>query len=253
MMIAMLASFSLVVLLAGVAFLFRNSIRVWVHSKYGLRMFESLESNKSEANKIFDAYVSYSQGDDLFVRQVLAPELEAGKERYRLCLHHRDLPVSNNSSDTVLRSSQAAQRTVILLSNNFIKTEWARFDYKSGLLQAVNGTGSKKVVFIVLGSLEGPLLDPSLRLLLKNNIVLHWGEQMFWEKFKYSLPDRSERGNAAAEPQTPTYYSGSTRSNSLRESRAGSNSTSSMVYSVYNNHAARRGDLQGHRNIALHI
>ena len=57
LMIATLASFALILLLALVLFLFRHSLRVWIHSKYGVRVFESLES-KIETGKLFDAYTT---------------------------------------------------------------------------------------------------------------------------------------------------------------------------------------------------
>merc|ERR1712029_4851 len=80
-------------------------------------------------------------------------------------------------------------------------TEWSRYDYKSGLLQAINN-GNKKVIFVLLGNIESSLLDPNLRLLLKNNIVLQWGDSLFWEKMKYSLPDQQK-----AQPQAQAYSS----------------------------------------------
>merc|ERR1712241_428584 len=204
LMIATLASFAVIILLAMIIFFFRNPIRVWVHSKYGVRVFESLES-KMEAGKLFDAYLSYSAADEMFVRQVMCGELEVGSN-YRVCLHHRDLPGSTVLSDTVIRASEAAQRTIVIVSPNFIKTEWSRYDYKSGLLQAVNN-GTKKVIFVILGNIDNSLLEPNLRLLLKNNIVLQWGDGLFWEKLKYSLPDQTQQ----AQPQVPgSTYSGST-------------------------------------------
>ena len=200
LMIATLASFTLILLLALGLFLFRHSLRVWIHSKYGVRVFESLEC-KLESGKLFDAYISYSPGDDVFVRQVLAHDLEVGS-KYRVCLHHRDLPNNTVVSDTVVRAGEAAQRTIVVLSPNFLKTEWARYDFKSGLLQAVN-QGSKKVIFVLVGSLDSCQLDPNLRLLLKNNIVLQWGDSLFWEKMRYSLPDQQQAQAQVA----PTYSS----------------------------------------------
>ena len=229
LMIATLASFAIIIIAILLIFAFRNSIRVWVHSKYGVRVFESLESKSSDAgNKLFDAYISYSVQDDMFVRQVISAELEMTSS-YRLCLHHRDLPASNNVADTVIRAAEAAERTLIILSNNFVKNEWSRYDYKSGLLQAVNN-GSKKLIFVILGNIELGMMDPNLRLLLKNNIVLQWGDGLFWEKLKYSLPDQQQ-----AVPQTPgSVYSTYSRPSTLQHHQFNKN-------------------LHGQVNAALHI
>jgi len=205
LMIAVLASFALVVLISLVMFVYRHSIKVWIHSKYGVRVLNNNDITNVEAGKLFDAYVSYSPGDDLFVRQVLSPELELNNQ-YRACLHHRDLPSNTVMSDTVVRATDAAHRTIVVLSNNFIKTEWSRFDYKSGLHQALS-SANKKVVFVILGEIEGHLLDPDLRLFLKTNIVLQWGDSLFWQKLKYSLPDHQK-----AQPQAANIHTYRTQS-----------------------------------------
>ena len=225
LMVATLASFAFLLLISLTAFACRDNIRVWLHSRYGLRVFESLEC-KAEAGKLFDAFVSYSPGDELFVRQVVAAELEQAG-RYRVCLHHRDLPSNTLQSDTVVRASEAAQRTIVILSQNFIKTEWSRFDYKSGLLQAVNN-GSKKVIFVLLGNLESAQLDPNLRLLLKNNLALQWGDSHFWSKLRYALPDLTRQD---AEPQSAGPASG---------------------YSSYRPQLAGK-QLHGQVNVAMHM
>ena len=225
LMVATLASFAFLLLISLTAFACRDNIRVWLHSRYGLRVFESLEC-KAEAGKLFDAFVSYSPGDELFVRQVVAAELEQAG-RYRVCLHHRDLPSNTLQSDTVVRASEAAQRTIVILSQNFIKTEWSRFDYKSGLLQAVNN-GSKKVIFVLLGNLESAQLDPNLRLLLKNNLALQWGDSHFWSKLRYLLPDLTRQD---AEPQPAGPASG---------------------YSSYRPQLAGK-QLHGQVNVAMHM
>ena len=38
--------------------------------------------------------------------------------------------------DAIVQAADASRRTVLVLSEHFLKVEWARFDYKSGLHQA---------------------------------------------------------------------------------------------------------------------
>ena len=68
-------------------------------------------------------------------------------------------------------------------------------------------------------------LDPNLRLLLKNNIVLQWGDALFWEKMRYSLPDLQQ-----AQPQTPV-----------------------SSFPSYRPHSQQPKQLQGSVNHALHM
>jgi hypothetical protein len=208
---ATLSSFAIVLVLLLTTFIYRNTLRVWIHAKYGVRIFDSkdLESSNQAATKgdgkIFDAFISYSPKDDIFAREILAAELEnessVGTESSssddcvmpppgrRVCLYHRDLPgASQFVADTILQATEASKRTILILSENFLKSEWSRYDYKSGLHQAFR-VGRKKLIVIILGNVAPRDLDPDLRLYLKTSTVLHWGEKMFWEKLRYELPD----------------------------------------------------------------
>jgi len=213
---ATLASFALVLLAMLAAFVYRHTLRVWLHSKYGLRVFDgnhtsacdddedtgTLESGSSgsvnqqqpQHPRFYDVYISYSPKDDRLVRDELAAELErpasSGRSPYRVCLHHRDVLSSNAYvADAVVQASAASRRTVVVLSANFLRSEWSRFDYKSGLHQALRSAGRRKLVVILLGDVSARDLDPDLRLYLKTSIVLQWGDRLFWEKLRYALPD----------------------------------------------------------------
>lgn len=176
MLVATLASFSIILLILLAVFIYRHNLPVWIHSKYGVRVFDNLEveSAANESEKMFDAFISYSPKDDMFLRQVLAPDLKhgSGSRQYKLCLYHRDLPANTIVADTIVQASEASKRTVIVLSENFLKSEWSRYDYKSGLHQALR-SGRKKLIVIMLGDIQGRDIDPDLRLHLKANIVLN--------------------------------------------------------------------------------
>ena len=200
LLLATLACFAVVAILVICLFVYRHEMRVWLHSKYGVRFFQRIDA-VADSEKIFDAFISYSAKDDVFVRQVLAPELELGRtvlgmspttppsQSYRLCLFYRDLPVQAYLADTLVQATEASKRLVLILSENFLKSEWSRYDYKSGLHQALRSCVHNKLIVIVLGDIAGRDLDPDLRLYLKSSLVLHWGDKHFWDKLRYALPD----------------------------------------------------------------
>jgi Leucine-rich repeat (LRR) protein len=192
---ATLAGFAVLAFLVILVFIYRDEVRVWLHSHYGVRFFQRIDDIDA-SDKIFDAFLTYSAKDDPYIRQILAPELEHGlsSHQYKLCLFYRDLPVQAYLAETIVQASDASRRTIIVLSENFLKSEWSRYDYKSGFHQALR-TGRNKVIVIVLGNVESRDIDPDLRLYLKTSIVLYWGDGHFWEKLKYALPDVDKKAN----------------------------------------------------------
>ena len=245
---ATLASFAVVLLILLAAFVYRNTLRVWIHSKYGVRVFEKNDPESAEAQegasdgKLFDAFITYSPKDDVFAREIIASELEQGDEPYRTCLYHRDLPGNQYVADTICQATEVSRRTVLVLSENFLKSEWSRYDYKSGLHQALRA-GRKKLIVIVLGDVASRELDPDLRLYMKNSVVVHWGEKLFWERLRFALPDVKANANSAAQrakshSPNSTVVSSMSDSEQLYQPRYATISESALVN---NNMAAAAG------------
>lgn len=178
--------FAAVVLIVLLIVIFRNEMRLWVFSRYGVRLFARHDADADET-KLFDAFVSYSSKDENFVAHVLAPELECGRLQYTLCLHYRDFPVGSYVSDTIVEAVESSHRTILVLSENFIKSEWCRFEFKSAYHQALKDR-RRRLIVILLGEIAQRDLDPDIRLYLKTNTYLQWGDKLFWEKLRYALP-----------------------------------------------------------------
>ncbi|XP_043217044.1 toll-like receptor Tollo [Amphibalanus amphitrite] len=175
------------VVVAVVVYIFWHEMRVLAYAKYGVRMFTGARA-EAESDKLFDAFVSYSAKDEPFVVDVLARALETDEPSFRLCLHHRDLAVRAYVADTIVHAIESSRRTVVVLSDHFVRAEWSRCEVKSALHQALSGRQGRLIVIIV-GAVPTRELDPDLRLYLKTSPVLHWGDTLFWEKLKFELPD----------------------------------------------------------------
>lgn len=192
LLIGAIASVSIMVLLILLLVNFRHSIRMWMKgskSTSGDRMMSPSPSQGSSnaedscgGSKLFDAYISYSVRDSLVVSQLLASQMEPYT---RVCLHHRDLPThSAHLADSVTRVADASKKIIIILSQNYLETEWTRLDYKTGLLRSVStaasainggiggGGASKHILFLVVGPINLNMLDPTLRVLMNTGEVL---------------------------------------------------------------------------------
>ena len=165
----------------------RNKIRVYVYAKHGVRLFYKKDLDE-DSNKVYDAFVSYSSKDEVFVTQILAPELERGSPSYKLCLHYRDFPVGTLVTESIESAVESSKRTVLILSDNFIKSEWRQFEFRSAHHEVLRDR-RRRLIVILLGEVSPGDLDPDLRLYLKTNTWLRWGDTNFWHKLKFAMPD----------------------------------------------------------------
>lgn len=195
-----------IVLVCGI-FMYRKELRVWIYSRCGLRMCYKTTAFENE-DRLFDAYVSYSVKDDAFVRQMLAPGLEQGEPAYRLCLHYRDFNVSAYVADTIVEAVESSRRTIVVLSKNFLQSEWCRFEFKSALHEVLKDR-RRRMIVILLGDIPQRDLDPDIRLYLKTNTCIEWGDRLFWQKLKFAMPDIKKslyRSSTRRLPRVPPLY-----------------------------------------------
>jgi hypothetical protein len=183
---ACLVVFIVIFLVTTLAFIFRNDVSLWIHSRYGVRIFG--DNSEADDDRLYDAYMVYSVKDDEFVSQVIASNLE--RSGYTLCLHYRDLHVVSPSylTDSILGASDAARRIILVLSLSFLQNEWERPPLRAALQACLERTRARRSKVILLLTTDlGP--DPELQLLLKACKVITWGEKRFWEKLRYAMPD----------------------------------------------------------------
>ena len=181
----------LVLVLTIISVVYRKEVSVWFYSRYGVRL-QGRSAASREEEKLFDCFISYSKKDEAFVTQILAPELEYGNPPFRLCLHYRDLPVASGYlSDAIVEAMEASRRSILVISENFLKNEWCRYEFKSAHLEVLRTNQRHKLILIFIGKINAKDFDPDIRFWLKTSTFLQWGEKMFWEKLRYAMPDVS--------------------------------------------------------------
>lgn len=196
--IATLVTVLVFLLCCTTCFFYRNKLQMWCYSRFSIRSFcRQTYFDKNDRDKLFDAFVSYSLRDEVFVLEELAPILENGNSSYKLCLHYRDFPEEGLISDTILQAIDSSRRTILILSKNFIKTEWCHFDFKSAYHQMLC-TRPRKLIVILIGDMQQQKLDPDIRYYLKANTYLCWNDKFFWEKLKCMLPNGSRKKQNSA-------------------------------------------------------
>ncbi|CAH1243046.1 TLR4 [Branchiostoma lanceolatum] len=160
---------------------YRGFLQVWLYMKCGWR-FDPIDDGD---DKTYDAFISYSSRDELVVIRELAPGLE--ERGFNLCLHYRDFPVGACIATTIIETVEASRRTIILLSQNFVDSEWCALEFKAAHRQVLEDRRNR-IVVIVLDDLELQNVDKDLQFYLKTNTYLKWGDPWFWSKLCYALP-----------------------------------------------------------------
>ena len=185
------------VLFVGIAiFLFRRctakSPCLWIKTQCGTCITHHAQTQHNDSfddseGKLFDAYLCYNWKDEAWV-QVLEHALISHNPPYRLCLHH-NLPKTAYVSDVVLEGAESSQRTLLILSANFLQDEWREPEFKSALCSvacALHRNG-KTLLIVILGDLPTGL-DPELRTLLRGSVVLPADDKNFLTKLITTLP-----------------------------------------------------------------
>ncbi|XP_045499120.1 toll-like receptor 7 [Colias croceus] len=201
MLVTAFSGFLLIILVTLVIFLFRDTIRVWLYSNCGIRLFP-LTGAYDDTDKLYDAYVCYSPKDDDFVIQTLAAELENGTPSYNLCLHYRDIPQHGTTymqcTLPLPEAAEASKRIILVLTRNFIQTEWSRFEFKQALHEILKTRIYTLIIIEESAVMTEAECDPDLRPYLKTSSRIKWGQNKFWEKVRYALPDRTYRSKSSS-------------------------------------------------------
>ncbi|CAH0719906.1 unnamed protein product, partial [Brenthis ino] len=189
-----LTGFMLILLILALVFTFRYACRMWLYSNCGIKL-SPLASAFNDADKLYDAYICYSPKDEEFVIESLARELENGYPSYHLCLHYRDVPQFEATyaqfPDLVVEATEASRRIIVVLSKNFILTEWSQIEFRQALQRALR-KNPHKLILVTVGQVAR---DPELKSYFKTGLEITWKEKRFWERLRYAMPSSKRRGH----------------------------------------------------------
>ncbi|XP_046673233.1 LOW QUALITY PROTEIN: protein toll-like [Homalodisca vitripennis] len=146
-----------------------------------------------DADKRYDAFISYAKEDEPFVVEHLIPELEEnGETKFKLCVHFRDWKGGDSIPSQILSSVQNSRRTIVVLSPSFLKSVWGIVEFRTAHSEALK-TGTSKVI-VILKEEVGAIteLEDELKAYLQMNTYVKWGSPWFWQQLKFALPHPPE-------------------------------------------------------------
>ncbi|XP_039996663.1 toll-like receptor 2 isoform X2 [Xiphias gladius] len=184
----------------------------WLRAKHSSRRRQRLR-DASEALLSFDAFVSYSERDAGWVETFLVPELEEPGETdedsanpraprsLTLCLHKRDFLPGKWIVDNIMSAMERSRRTVFVLSENFVQSDWCRYELDFSHFWLFDGeAGGEPAILILLEPLSKddiPKRFCKLRKLMSSTTYLEWPREEerrgeFWRSLRNALRGEEE-------------------------------------------------------------
>ena len=175
----------------GIIFWKREFLKVWCFVKFGWK-FTGTET-KDDANRPYDAFVSYSSHDEGLVVRQLAPYLEEerqGRPGYRLCVHYRDFAVGASIAESIISAVELSKRVIIVLSDNFLNSEWCQYEFQTAHHQLLEER-KNRIIMVLLHDINLDMEDHQLKNYLKTRTYLKYGDPWFWAKLEYAMPKKA--------------------------------------------------------------
>ncbi|XP_017292469.1 toll-like receptor 2 [Kryptolebias marmoratus] len=184
-------------------FWYLKMIWAWLKAKRSSRK-RSKRSEESDPLLSFDAFVSYSEQDASWVESFLVPELEepsgdasespSSSRPLTLCLHKRDFLPGQWIMDNIMSAIERSRRTVFILSENFVQSDWCRYelDFSHFWLFDAGGEAAILILLRPLSMDNIPRRFCKLRKLMSSTTYLEWPQEEerrpeFWRSLRTAL------------------------------------------------------------------
>ncbi|XP_039951443.1 protein toll-like [Bactrocera tryoni] len=213
---------AIIILLCIIALFYKYKleVKVWLYGKNILR--SCIQECELDKHKKFDAFISYAHQDADFVNHTLLPQLEQCEPPFRVCTHERNWLAGAYIPEQIIESVEQSRRTIIVLSQHFIESDWARMEFRTAHQCSLN-EGRARIIMIKYGEISNSeLLDRELKAYLDMNTYLDWQDNRFWNKLHYAMPHKlgGENNSDMLEVNGRMYVMGQVEMNRLRDESA---------------------------------
>uniref|UniRef100_T1J8N8 TIR domain-containing protein n=1 Tax=Strigamia maritima TaxID=126957 RepID=T1J8N8_STRMM len=166
--------------------LYKSEIVYYMFSKGICLKFVS--DDDIDADKVYDAFVSYSNEDENWIRDFLVPGLETGNPTYNLCLHNRDWLAGEFITDQIVKSVKSSRRTIIVLTDNFLNSPWSRLEFDVAYQQGLKDQVRRLLIVIPNEVPDLSQIDPNFKTFITLTTYIQANKPHFWSKLRASMP-----------------------------------------------------------------
>ncbi|XP_069833613.1 toll-like receptor 6 [Dendropsophus ebraccatus] len=148
----------------------------WLRRKYKVK-----NSYREEAmtGKRFHAFVSYSQEDGEWVKNLLIPNLEKNDNSIRICQHERHFIPGKSIVENIIACIEKSFKSIFVLSPNFIQSEWCHYELYFAQ-HSLFGKNSDNLILILLEPIPQYLIPnkySKLKAIMKHRTYMEWPKE----------------------------------------------------------------------------
>ncbi|GIY33096.1 protein toll [Caerostris darwini] len=163
---------------------YERSVKVWLYS-HGVTWVKEKDIDR---DKEFDAFISFSHKDQDFVIPELIEVIEEKDPDIRLCVHYKHFLPGEFIQENIERAVGRSKRTVLVLSKNFLESEWCLLEFNVAHVKALKDHVPHIIIIKLPDLTEEDELPEEIQLYLNSTTYLTWGEKYFWNNLLYILP-----------------------------------------------------------------
>ena len=116
------------------------------------------------------------------------PKIETGEteKSIKLCVHHRDFVIGAPIADNITQSVQNSYHTMLILSNDFLKSQWCMMEFRTALQKSLQER-SQHLIVVIKDDLIFDNIDQELKKCLSTKTYLKTDDIFFWDKLIYAI------------------------------------------------------------------
>ncbi|CAI5771320.1 toll-like receptor 2 [Podarcis lilfordi] len=160
-------------------------------------MVKRKQYKKRPEDKVYDAFISYSENDALWAKETLLEKLEALE--FRVCYHERDFTPGHPVVRNIFHCIENSHKVLFVLSPSFVNSCWCQYELFFAEHRVLN-ENEDSLIMVVLEDLPPnsiPQKFSKLRKLLKRKTYLKWSQEehkqkLFWSQLTAVLKTTNE-------------------------------------------------------------
>jgi Leucine-rich repeat (LRR) protein len=157
---------------------FRWRLTFWVYRK-----FKRIIQHGMERKFKYDIYLSYTEDNILWIRDVLVPKIE-NSWKLNMCLEDRDFIGGDIKADAIANAIQESRHVMFVISEFFQENNWRAFEIERSKFEKY--TNDLQKIIVIVKDVSVRSISIELDKILKDITILEWSNdnELLWDKLR---------------------------------------------------------------------